>query len=69
MTHPAPKPSITKYPIDLPRESVARIVLIKPKATIVTAQPNHICGRYRLVASMDSPVMRADGASDENASA
>ena len=67
-THPAPKPDIKKYPMDFPRESVARTVLIKPNPTITIAQPAHICGRYRLVAVIDIPVMRADGTIDENAS-
>ena len=68
VTHPAPKPIITKNPMDFPRVSVAETVLIKPKPTITIAQPTHICGRYRLVAVIDSPVMRPEGTIDENAS-
>ena len=69
LTHPVPKPVIKKYPIDFARVSVARSVLVKPKPTITMIQPTHVCGRYRLVASIDNPVMRAAGAIDETASA
>lgn len=67
-THPAPKPSIKKYAMDFPRESVARTVVIKPKPTITIAQPIHICGRYRVVAAIDNPAMKTDGTIDEKAS-
>ena len=50
--------------MDVPRESVALIVLIKPRGMVVRAQPIHICGRYRLVALTDNPVIMAAGASD-----
>ena len=55
--------------MDFPRGSVAWTVLIKPKPMSRMIQPTHICGQYRLVASIDSPVTRAAGARVEKLSA
>ena len=67
-THPEPKPSNRRHPTDFPRGSVARVVLIKPNPTMLRAQQIHICGRYRLVAVIDIPVMEEDSTTDDNAS-
>ena len=66
--YPIPKPSNATHPMGFPRESVTRIVLIKPRATTVMIQPIHDCGRYRPVALINIPVAMTAGASDANAS-
>ena len=67
-TYPILQPSSTKHPVDFPKESDTRSVLMKPRAMIARVQANHICGRYRSVALTDNPVTIAAGAIDANAS-
>ena len=68
ITYPIPQPRRSKHPMGFSRESVARIVVMKPRDIMVRIQPIHIWGRYRPVTLTDNPAEMAAGARDANAS-
>ena len=62
-TYPVPRPSMTKYPTDVPiPTSVAPLALNKPMVMSTITHATHIWGRYRPVALTDRPAKTAAGA-------
>ena len=68
-TYPVPRPSMTKYPTDVPiPTSAAPLALNKPMVTSTINHATHIWGRYRPVALTDRPAKTAAGANTETES-